>query len=123
METRIADEIKRDPVLGPAVERADKVLKELFSKVSEPPSATWKPTPVSQPAPMVDLELAEHDAFIARAFRVDQLADERAFRYAVLDLWGDSIFDAYRKSNDRLLEALRELRKEEERRELQVQGA
>ncbi|MBO0699871.1 MAG: hypothetical protein J2P46_15845 [Zavarzinella sp.] len=123
METRIADEVRRDPVLGPAVERADEVLRELFSKVPQPPSAMWKPTPLSQPTPMVDLELAEHDAYIARAFRVDQLADERAFRYAVLDLWGDSIMDAYHKSNDRLLKALRELRKEEERRELQVQGA
>jgi hypothetical protein len=123
METRIADEIKRDPVLGPVVERADKVLRELFSKVTEPPSATWKQGLLSQPTLTVDLELAVYDAYIARAFRVDQLVDERGFRYAVLNLWGDSIMDAYRKSNERLLEALRELRKDEERRELQAQGA
>lgn len=123
METRIADEIKRDPILGPAVDRADRVLRELFSKVTEPPAATWKPVPQAQPTPMVDLELSEHDAYLTRAFRVEQLADERGFRYAVLDQWGDSIMEAYRKSNERLLEALRELRKEEERRELQVQRA
>jgi hypothetical protein len=69
METWITDEIKRDPVLGPAVERADKVLRELFGKVPQPPSATWKPTPFPQPTPMVDLELSAAVALVIALVR------------------------------------------------------
>jgi hypothetical protein len=125
METRIADEIKQDPVLAPVVERADKVLRELFGGVRQPPIASWQPSTVTQavPVPSVELELLEHEDYIARDFRVDQLTDERAFRHELVDLWGDLIMQAYGKSNQRLLDALRELRKEEERRELQAQGA
>ena len=97
-------------------------IPECALALRQPPFATWKPTPFQQPTAMVDLELTEHDAFIARAFRAEQLADERGFRYAVMDLWGELIMDAYGKSNKRLLDALRELRIEEENRELQTQG-
>jgi hypothetical protein len=125
MESQITDEITRDPVLGPAVRRADEVLRDLFGSVRQPPVATWQPSSIKQAdsAPSVELDLREHEDCLTRDYRVEELADERAFRHALFDHWGSLIMNAYGKSNQRLLEALRELRKEEERRELQVQGA
>jgi hypothetical protein len=123
METRITEEVKRDPVLAAAVEKADGLLRKLLERARHPPSATWRSSSLKQSVPSVELELLDDGDNIARDFRIDQLNDEREFPFAITNLWGDLIMLAYRRSTERLLDALREMRREEERRELQVQGA
>lgn len=125
METTISPEIQSDTTLAPAVRQADQVLRRLMARVDQPPMATWRPGSVkhSSGLPTAELELLDDADFIAQNFTVDQMSDPRALRTALSALWGELIMQAYGKSTERLLAALRDIRKEEESRELELQGA
>ncbi len=124
MNATIADDIRADAALDATVRSANEVVDRYFSAVSAAPAVTWRRS-VLQPE-RVELELQEssdHRDYIARDFSVDQLRDAREFRSAVSALWGELLVLAYRHSSDRLVDVLRDLRKAEESREMQLQGA
>jgi hypothetical protein len=122
MEIKVADEIRANSNLESRVSLASKVVGEMFASVEQPPTVTWRLSELVRTSPRVELELLDDGDFVARDFTFDQLADTRQFRSALPALWGDLIMLAYGRSTKRLHDALREIRKEEERRELQPQG-
>jgi hypothetical protein len=123
MESSISNEISNDSTLFPLVQEANEILKTVFGRAKEPPRVDWRIVPHEPMKPAVELQLSDQTDSVRREFTLNELQDPRELRFILSSLWGDLIISAFNGSSERLLLALRELRKEEESRELQLQGA
>jgi hypothetical protein len=121
METTISTEIQADPSLAPVVRAANELLRDSVGRSRNPPRAVWRIVRKDNPSPLIELELFDPPDSLARQFTVEELTDAWELRFKLTGLWGDLIMQAYQASSERLLEALRELRDEEQNREAILQ--
>jgi hypothetical protein len=123
MDVYTPDEAKSDPALASALASGNDVLGKQFSRVTHPPRAAWRLVRNEGPTSSIELQLTDADDSVSRQFAADEFADPQELRWKISSLWGDLIMLAFRNSSERMLTALREMRKEEERRESQLQTA
>ena len=123
MDVLTSDEAKNDPALAPILAVGNDVLLKQFSRVTSPPRAAWRLVRHDGRSVSIELELIYDQDSVSRQFTPEEFADPRELRWKISSLWGDLIMLAYQNSSERLLTVLRELRKEEERREAQLQSA
>ena len=121
METTISDDIRADAALYPVVRSANEVLLRAMERSRHPPRAVWRLFRDGPHSPIVELELFDPPDSMARQFAVEELADPWELHFKLTRLWGDLIIRAYQASSERMLDALRELRKVEEIREAVLQ--
>ena len=121
METTISTEIQTDPTLAPVVRTANDVLRDSVGRARNPPRAVWRLVRKDNPSPLIELELLDPPDSAARQFTVEELTDTWELRFKLTGVWGDLIMKAYQGTTVRLLEALRELREEEQSREAVLQ--
>lgn len=121
MESTISAEIQADPILAPVVRAANELLRDTVGRGRTPPRGVWRLVRKDNPSPLVELELFDPPDSRARQFTVEELTDAWELRFKLTGLWGDLIMQAYQASSERLLEALRELREEEQNREAILQ--
>ena len=121
METTISTEIQADPTLAPVVRTANDLLRDSVGRGRNPPRGVWRLVRKDDPSPLVELELFDSPDSRARQFTVEELTDTWELRFKLTGLWGELIMQAYQASSARLLEALRELREEEQGREAVLQ--
>ena len=122
METTISAEIQSDPTLAPVFRAANEMLRDTVGRARNPPRGVWRLVRKDNPSWLVELELFDPPESFARQFTVEELADAWALRFKLTGLWGDLIMKAYQASSGRLLEALRELREDEQTRESVLQS-
>ncbi|HEX3152442.1 MAG TPA: hypothetical protein VHR66_30490 [Gemmataceae bacterium] len=121
METTIAAEIQSHAVLDSAVRKANEVLLGAIGRAKHPPRAVWRAVDRQGQSPVIELEMIDELDSVTRRFLPEELLDRFELHFKLTELWGDLIQVAFQGSTSRMLIALRELREEEESREVLLQ--
>ena len=83
MVITIDDKVSADETLRPVIEKTNSIIQEIFSRVPDAPSVTWRPSSLLPSGPSVELEFSYDREYVARDFRLDQLTNERDLRFAL----------------------------------------
>jgi hypothetical protein len=82
--------INNDPVLGPRVERATQILKEIIGPTFDSVVVRWGTTQDASGRPLVSLQLSDFTGASGDLkFSPDQLANQEQVRARLYRVWGD----------------------------------
>jgi hypothetical protein len=111
VETTISPAIQTDPTLRPLVEQAEVELRQSLRTPAE--GRTWAWTVSDGPEPRATLTLAYEGNTSSHTFSMAELRTPGLVGLEGRTLWGDVLVANIRRTRDRVLKLLQEVRDEE----------
>jgi hypothetical protein len=109
MVSMVDHSLQNDPELAPAIERANRVLREYLGRLVNDVQVHWGRAQDERGGPGVELELSDEFGSVARRFSIAEVRDTDGLKSSLNRLWGELLDLRIGKLVDRMNSRLKDL--------------